>query len=313
MDFQERLDFYEKHYEIAYSNILTTKSYLGKKGRCRYCSKVEPEVTFEKIAHSIPELIGNKLLFSLDECDSCNEWFSENGEADLAKFLGVGRTASQIKGKKGIPKFVSQDQKSSIKKEDGITKYVTRVDSEEFKIDFEKKELSINTTKHQYVPRNIFKCLTKMAIAVMGERDINKFNMTKEWITKNKHEDSFNGKFMKCYYGFTGGMKPFDKIAIMLFRRKNISFDVPYMTFYIAFANYSFQIMLLGCRKDQCKDGKSLKFIAFPNPLEKSNDSTSYRVIDLGNNSLVKGQKDKMVLGFDSIVEVSQEDIEKYS
>jgi len=312
MNFEERIKFYEEHYDIAYSNILTEKTLLGSEGACRYCSKSIPEVTFNKKAHALPELIGNKLLFSKDECDSCNEWFSSNGESDLANFLGIGRTASQIKGKKGVPKFVSKDHKSSIKKEDGIMKYVTREDSESFEIDHEQKSITIKSIKQAYNPRNVFKCITKLALAVMEERDIGKFKATKEWLISNDFEDRFNGKLMKCFYGFTGGMKPFDKIAIMLFRRKDISANVHHMTFYVAFSNYSFQINILGSKKDQCKDGCNLKFIPFPNPFEmEDSNATTYRILELGQNSLVKEQEDKMVMGFDKMIKLSPEEIEK--
>lgn len=312
MKFQDRIDFYEENYEIAYYNILTEKTFLGSEGACRYCGKSIPEVTFDKLAHAIPELIGNKLLFSKDECDSCNEWFSRNGESDLANFLGIGRTASQIKGKKGIPKFVSKDHKSSIKKQDGIMKYVTREDSESFKIDHEKKSITITSIKKPYNPRNVFKCLTKLALAVMEERDLYKFKATKEWLLSNEHEERFNGELMKCFYGFTSGMKPFDKIAIMLFRRKDISANVHHMTFYVAFSNYSFQINILGSKKDQCKDGSRLRFVAFPNPFEMSdNNSTTYRILDLGKNSIIKEQEDKMIMGFDEMIQLTPEEIEK--
>ena len=42
------------------------------KRKCRFCGKSMPEVTFEKDAHAIQDALGNKLLFCLEECDTCN-------------------------------------------------------------------------------------------------------------------------------------------------------------------------------------------------------------------------------------------------
>ena len=43
-----------------------------QKRKCRFCGKSVPEVTFEKDAHAIQDALGNKLLFCLEECDTCN-------------------------------------------------------------------------------------------------------------------------------------------------------------------------------------------------------------------------------------------------
>jgi hypothetical protein len=58
---------------------------------------------FRTIAHALPEFIGNKSLIAYDECDGCNEFFSETIEDSLAKMLFPLRTLLLIGGKTGIP------------------------------------------------------------------------------------------------------------------------------------------------------------------------------------------------------------------
>jgi hypothetical protein len=41
---------------------------------CRFCGLGADKTKFNKDAHAIPELLGNKHLLSDSECDACNEW-----------------------------------------------------------------------------------------------------------------------------------------------------------------------------------------------------------------------------------------------
>lgn len=51
------------------------RTLVGLKGRCRFCGTGDPKL-FRRVAHLIPEALGNKRIFSLDECGTCNEKFS---------------------------------------------------------------------------------------------------------------------------------------------------------------------------------------------------------------------------------------------
>lgn len=107
-DTNKRLKFFECNYDIIskyYLRDIKDKSeriYLGNKNNkvCRFCGKTEPEVTFEKDAHAISNLLGNQMLFTYYECDKCNSKFGEKLETNLANFLGISRTYYGIKGKK---------------------------------------------------------------------------------------------------------------------------------------------------------------------------------------------------------------------
>lgn len=71
--------------------------YLGTPATCRFCATTVP-TKFRKEAHTIPEALGNKWLFSMDECDDCNNGFSRY-EGALAASVGAFLTLGGVKGK----------------------------------------------------------------------------------------------------------------------------------------------------------------------------------------------------------------------
>ena len=60
--------------------------YIGSGGKCRFCDNDDRQ-KFRKKAHTFPEALGNKWVFSNDECDACNSRFSVY-EDSLAKAVG---------------------------------------------------------------------------------------------------------------------------------------------------------------------------------------------------------------------------------
>lgn len=86
-------------YAYGYNGI---RKEIGNKNNriCRFCGKREGETTFRKIAHAIPEALGNKLLFSNEECDLCNEQLA-SVEDNLTSYLDINRAICNIKGKGG--------------------------------------------------------------------------------------------------------------------------------------------------------------------------------------------------------------------
>lgn len=70
---------------------------LGTAGTCRYCGTNDPK-RFRKQAHTLPEALGNKWIFSLDECDDCNNLFSRY-EGAVTASVGALLTLGGVKGK----------------------------------------------------------------------------------------------------------------------------------------------------------------------------------------------------------------------
>lgn len=81
--------------------------------KCIWCLKTEPEISYKKRAHIIPQSLGSKLIFE-NECDFCNSYFGraiKNGPSiDLAVKEAFNITRHfLIEGfKKDVPKFRSE-------------------------------------------------------------------------------------------------------------------------------------------------------------------------------------------------------------
>jgi hypothetical protein len=120
--------------EMNYDLIARYKLAGGKKHRlgsctprrCRYCLRQEPATCFKKIAHAIPECLGNRTLISHDECDHCNDRFSQTIEDHLDKFTQPLRTVLGIKGRNGVPVFKSRDGKSRVELNDISPSWIRR-------------------------------------------------------------------------------------------------------------------------------------------------------------------------------------------
>lgn len=118
MEFNKSANFFSNNYDsILNENRLGvgSKVYIGEKGgNCRFCGKNTPETEFKTIAHAVPEFLGNKRFILRNECDQCNDFFSNNLEVHLDKFTRVYRLIAKIKGKSKIPSYKSKDNKTRV-------------------------------------------------------------------------------------------------------------------------------------------------------------------------------------------------------
>lgn len=111
----EHLVFLAENYDVVanYSLRGHEKQYIGPvtNRRCRYCGSSGP---FRKVAHAVPELIGNRTIISNDECDGCNERFARSLEDHLGKFLLGVLNLARVTGKKGVPTLTTKARGSRI-------------------------------------------------------------------------------------------------------------------------------------------------------------------------------------------------------
>ena len=82
----------------------TVRRFLGERTRCRYCGASGPGVFGKRSnAHTLPAALGNRTLFSLDECRACNDKFSLYEDA-LCKAVGPFLTLGGVRGRSGVRK-----------------------------------------------------------------------------------------------------------------------------------------------------------------------------------------------------------------
>ncbi|USA44932.1 HNH endonuclease [Acinetobacter sp. C26M] len=282
---------FSENYKSEVNLILDKRIYLGEKGKCRYCGKSAPAVTFKKIAHAIPELLGNKFLFSNDECDICNSYFDKHLENNLANFLGVSRTTSQISGKKGVPNTKS----SGGDRIEAINGDIVIIHSEESEIlkPLDHKTVMISSSSTTYVPINVYKCLVKIALSAMPAYALKGFNECFRWIRYNEEPAKFDSKTLTLNITMVPGINPFRKLWLQIYKRTGDKGKFPYMICIIAFSNYMFQFVIPFNKKDKYLNQDKIQIPIFPMlnglilPGQAPNIKPSFQSVDLSGKSKV--------------------------
>ena len=308
MTVEERILKIENNYITHKTIHLNTEKYiyLGNKEskKCRFCSKSEPEVTFNSIAHAIPEFVNNHRLISYYECDSCNSKFARTIETHMGDYMNVYHTLSQVKGKRGVPSFKKGGEKSRIDyTTEGLKIDYFQDEKENVKIDEKNKTLTVTATRATYIPIAIYKCLTKMALTIMEDDELVHFEKTLNWINEEKHDESrYFMSSLQCIFSITPGPLPHDFTTCILLKRKSDNLEnVPYMIFILAYGNYTFQIFVPMCDLDA--RGEPFSMIPIPTPFDFKNEygSPDYKILDFYSTDKCKGEEVSLTLGFEKM------------
>jgi hypothetical protein len=149
---------------------------------CRFCNKTMSDgVTFKKVAHAIPEGLGNKNIILGDECDDCNEFFGNDVEPSLIEHLDIYRVFLGVKGKSGVPKIKFKN--GCVQVENNIpivsSQNIEKVSDKEIKVNFDSIK--------RVVPAKIYKALCKITLSTIDEKCVANFEKTIRWM---KADDS---------------------------------------------------------------------------------------------------------------------------
>ncbi|MBS4220069.1 HNH endonuclease [Bacillus sp. FJAT-49711] len=186
----------DEHYE-NYSSFFYPHDILGDDRdlvgdrsieSCIFCNRKRPEVSFKKDAHVIPAGLGNRTLFYLNECDSCNEKMSYY-ENELINYLTFDRIFISAKKRpgSGLPKYKQKGKQSILEKNQDND--ILRVDVLEnegvFEIEEKDNEKVMKFTINNpppYRPSDICKTLTHMAWALLEDEDKALVAYVPEWL-----------------------------------------------------------------------------------------------------------------------------------
>lgn len=268
---------------------------------CRFCGRRTPEVTFSKKAHAIPELLGNKEFVLGNECDECNKFFGAKLEDELGKYIGLGRTLSQIFGKKGVPSYKSKDGNFRIDyTEKGLI--IQEVDGSNYS-KVSNNTITFDIVRDTYTPIAVYKSLVKMALSILPYTLLPHFEDARKWIREESHLQS--NYEMNIYANilerFVAGGKPMTLHAEGWVRKENIQ-NVPFFQFIVEFANYSYQI-IVPCKE---KDSKCDNFEIVPIPtlswLHYNKDKLStIEIKKMSDKEAVKNDKINLHMHFNEI------------
>jgi len=108
--------YFAEHYEIVVHYPLVAPRPIllpldnPDRRQCRFCGRDTTQAKFKNDAHAVSNLLGNKSLFSLSECNDCNTSLGQKYEDQLGKWSNLARAVAQIPGKKNKkPKFKGAD------------------------------------------------------------------------------------------------------------------------------------------------------------------------------------------------------------
>ena len=157
--------------------------YIGsaKKGNrhCRFCSNTEDN-KFLKRAHAISESLGNKHLFSNEECDDCNAGLAKI-EDHFLRLMDIRRSLFKISGK-GASSHCVEGRNFVIRPNENNDPIIY-LKAEDVPYCDESKPFSIKL-KHKWCATNekIYKALVKYVIDLLPDSELVFFNETIKWI-----------------------------------------------------------------------------------------------------------------------------------
>jgi hypothetical protein len=189
----------------------------------------------------------------------------------------------------------------------------------------EETEKTWNTKSERqfYVPSEIYRSLAKMALTVLDERELIDFSDTSEWLLKYSRKqkawklamleaispalgfitscvNKIGFRFFRypivnrgphallCWLSFYSGAKPFPNLTYFVATRKCDTDSIPYMIFWVAYANFSWQIYLPFSNRDYHLSRKDLRRLP-PWPVITTSDITvKHWSIDLSSSKPVR-------------------------
>lgn len=256
------IKYYDSYYDVLPTPNFDDKSRLlipkhgmqtvgnSKDKICRFCHKNGSEVSFKKVAHVFPESIGNNVLSSNYECDTCNQYFGNTIENEYGNFFSLYHSVMQIKGKKGIPRCsykipcalrtdkclehcVDVDFKNGIP----FVRQCKEVGNQYIR--FTNNEITISKPAGKHCPIAVFKAIVKMAISVMPEEELPCFSNAIKWILNPEHSNIYDDKRLLVRYKMIPGFNVTKYPHYMLFRRKRTIWNKPYMLFNLTYGCFS--------------------------------------------------------------------------
>lgn len=231
------------------------KRFVGNRSACRYCgTKDEADFGRRSNAHLFPMALGNRVLFTLDECKACNHKFSIYEDA-LTKAVGPFLTLGGVRGRKGVRQTGLSKGKSKIRHSSSGGKRRLSVTSNRiphglFKTDHSSGVMTIRLPVEgdAFVPRYAYKALLKIAVSILPEAELPNFTNAIGCLTSQDdipHDAPLQVGFS---YALVGNAPPV--LAGCLLRRSKDELSLPYMIFVFMAGSLCFQIWVKSDKAD---------------------------------------------------------------
>ena len=212
----------------------------------------DAHTTFKLEAHAIPELLGNKSIFTNYECDDCNRFFGSGIENDLGSWTKPSRTFARIRGKTGVPSIKRDGSRQRWRIDHDNTGFHFRhIEGDPiFVVDEEKKQLRFALKQDVFTPVAVLRAFVKIGLALIPEEELENFREALSWIRDPDHAKPFVAQF-PLFYTFQPGPMPADQIVFIFMRRIKSVRDLPYACMILRFANFMYQVFLPSPARDR--------------------------------------------------------------
>ena len=273
---QEKHDAFFKVYEYqnhASTDLAELTVVGGDSKFCRFCFKSAPVVTFKKLAHVIPQAVGNRYLVSLFECDSCNESFSKC-ELSFTSYMSVFRALARVKNYNKKKKHVRHKEPNvSIESNDkGLEIFLEGNHPEILHLDKNTRQLILNVTLPPYIPIDVYRVFVKVGLSLIDQSEMKSFEKA-FWFLLNSSQDYKLQKFAYCqtYVTSVPGPAIYRQPHVTLYTKKNEFKDSlhPQKVMIFFFANHNWQINLPFNANDDHILGKKMHLIGYPLLIDK--------------------------------------------
>jgi hypothetical protein len=246
--FDERYEVLIRHPLVATRPIVLPADDSARR-RCRFCGQDADQVSFSADAHAISNLLGNRSLFSPNECNDCNRRYGQKYEDHLGKWSNLARALAQIPGKKNKrPTFKSNDLRiESV--DNGLSIHVPSPNSVDDLLAEglpDIIELTGNTESQPHIPIRAAMALVKMACSVCPPEASAQCQNAIAWLAEKQ---GFRMSQFPVYFAFTPGPISDAASEAVLLRRKGDGAE-PYLWLVVQFRNFRFQVFVPGCPAD---------------------------------------------------------------
>jgi hypothetical protein len=229
--------------------------FLGNANQCRFCNTIAPsDFGKKRNAHAFPEGLGNKSLFLLNECKSCNSKFSLYEDA-LCKAVGPFLTLGGVRGKKGVRQTGRSDSESVLKHQIRNGKRHMSIGVKG--LDYRNPRILHKSANHylkfpvkgdRFVPRYAYKSLLKIALSILPENDLALYRSSLTCLQKEDSLPKDCSPQVWFSHASIGNAPP--TLACVVLQRTSEIHLVPYTIAFFLAGSVCFQICLRSEHKD---------------------------------------------------------------
>jgi hypothetical protein len=219
------------------------KLYLGDRSNkvCRFCGRDSSATRFSKVAHLLPQFMGNNMLFSHFECDECNALFSKY-ETAFTNYFGIHHTLARLKGKNKIPNYTSKKEDFRVECDAEKIGVYSGVYNDSVTIYEEKKKMTVTTIRPSYIPQDVLKCIVKIGMCAIGEQDLKYFEPTRKWLLSDSANTTISQPFSIVYYNIGGALRA--KVPFVTLFQKRPNAPVPQLAVIIGYDHFKLQFFM---------------------------------------------------------------------